>query len=152
VVDLALDLVRTTPGFSPPVASRAFGYAGVALYQAVVPGISGCRSFAGQLNGLTEAPRPASLACHWPTVASSALASILRALFPTPTVNRVAIEELERRVSTRLQCGKEAGRGWLPQAGGRWAAGRAGSSAGTPRDRHLASTTRRRAWPRRLQA
>jgi hypothetical protein len=27
--DLAAFLVRTTPGFSPPVASRAFGYAGV---------------------------------------------------------------------------------------------------------------------------
>jgi hypothetical protein len=36
--DLALVLVRTTPGFSPPVASRAFGYAGVALYEAVAPG------------------------------------------------------------------------------------------------------------------
>ena len=79
--DLALDLVRTTPGFSPPVASRAFGYAGVALYQAVVLGIPRCRSFAGELNGLAEAPRPARLACHWPTVASSALASILRSLF-----------------------------------------------------------------------
>jgi hypothetical protein len=102
--DLALDLVRTTPGFSPPVASRAFGYAGVALYQAVVPGISGCRSFAGQVNGLTEAPRPAHLAHHWPTVASSALASILRALFPTtPAVNRAAIEELERRFSTEAR-------------------------------------------------
>ena len=98
--DLALDLVRTTPGFSPPVASRAFGYAGVALYEAVVPGISGCRSFAGQLNELTEVPRPAHRACHWPTVASSALASILRALFPTtPALNRAAIRELERRFS-----------------------------------------------------
>jgi PAP2 superfamily len=102
--DLALDLVRTTPGFSPPVASRAFGYAGVALYQAVVPGIPGRRSFAGELNGLTDVPRPARLACHWPTVASRALASILRALFPTtPAVNRAAIEELERRVSKKAR-------------------------------------------------
>ena len=38
--DLALDLVRTTPGFSPPVASRAFGYAGVAVFLAVAPGLS----------------------------------------------------------------------------------------------------------------
>jgi PAP2 superfamily len=99
--DLALDLVRTTPGFSPPVASRAFGYAGVALYQAVVPGIPRCRSFAGELNGLAEPPRPARLAYHWPTVASSALASILPSLFPTtPAVNRAAIEELDRRFST----------------------------------------------------
>jgi PAP2 superfamily len=102
--DLALDLVRTTPGFSPPVASRAFGYAGVALYQAVAPGLPARRSFAGELNGLTDVPRPARLARHWPTVASAALASILRALFPTtPAMNRVAIEELEHRFSKQAR-------------------------------------------------
>src|SRR5512133_1785091 len=52
--DLALELVRTTPGFSPPVASRAFGYAGVALYEAIAPGITKRASFAGVLNGLTR--------------------------------------------------------------------------------------------------
>jgi len=102
--DLALDLVRTTPGFSPPVASRAFGYAGVALYEAVVPGVPGRRSFAGQLNALTRTARPAHGAYHWPTVASSALASILRSLFPTtPSGNRAALEELERRFSTEAR-------------------------------------------------
>jgi hypothetical protein len=50
--ELALDLVRTTPGFRPPVASRAFGYAGVALYEAVVRGMPGRRSLVGPLNGL----------------------------------------------------------------------------------------------------
>jgi PAP2 superfamily len=102
--DLALDLVRTTPGFSPPVASRALGYAGVALYQAIVPGIPERGSFAGRLNRLTEAPRPGHLAYHWPTVASSALASSLRALFPTtPAVNGAAIEALERRFATEAR-------------------------------------------------
>ncbi len=37
--DLILELIRQTPGFSPPVASRALGYAGVTAYEAVVPGI-----------------------------------------------------------------------------------------------------------------
>jgi hypothetical protein len=102
--DLALDLVRTTPGFSPPVASRAFGYAGVALYEAVVPGIAGRRGFAGWLDGLTETSRPTHRGYHWPTVASSALAAILRSQFPTtPSVNRAAIEELERRFSTEAR-------------------------------------------------
>jgi hypothetical protein len=102
--DLALDLVRTTPGFSAPVASRAFGYAGVALYEAVVPGAPGLRSFAAPLNALTRPARPAHGAYHWPTVASSALASILRSLFPTtPSVNRAAIEELERRFSAEAR-------------------------------------------------
>src|SRR5947208_12426927 len=62
--DLALGLVRTTPGFSPPVAARAFGYAGVAFHEAVVPGITKRRSFAGVLNGLTRAPSPADSASH----------------------------------------------------------------------------------------
>jgi hypothetical protein len=98
--DLALELVRTTPGFSPPVASRAFGYAGVALYEAVVPGMPEGRSLAGRLNELTRVPPPADRAYHWPTVANSALASILRSLFPTTSVaNSAAIDDLELRFS-----------------------------------------------------
>jgi hypothetical protein len=98
--DLALDLVRTTPGFSPPVAARAFGYAGVALYEAVVPGIPRRRSFAGRLNGLAQPPRATGGKYHWPTVANSALAAIFSSLFPTaPNEGRLAIDELERRFS-----------------------------------------------------
>lgn len=96
--DLALDLVRMTPGFSPPVASRAFGYAGVALYEAVVPGMRGRRSLAGRLNGLVRPACPSGGAFHWPSVANSALARILRRLFATTaTANLEAIDALERR-------------------------------------------------------
>lgn len=102
--DLALGLVRTTPGFSPPVAARAFGYAGVALHEAVAPGITKRRSFAGVLNGLARAPGPADSTYHWPTVANSALATILRLLFPTtPSGNIAAIDELERRFAGEAQ-------------------------------------------------
>ena len=94
--DLALDLVKQTPGLSPPVASRAFGYAGVTLYEALVPGMPGHRSLAGQLNDLSAAPGPADPANHWPTVANTALASILRSLFPTATSqNKAAMDALE---------------------------------------------------------
>src|SRR5919106_314796 len=44
--ELAMDHVRTTAGFTPPVASRAFGYLGVAVYEAVAPGMPGRRSLA----------------------------------------------------------------------------------------------------------
>jgi PAP2 superfamily protein len=108
--DLALGLVRTTPGFSPPVASRAFGYAGVTLHEAVAPGIAKRSSFAGVLNGLTSAPGPADSAYHWPTVANSALATILRLLFPTtPSGNMTAIEELERRYASAAQTALPSG-------------------------------------------
>jgi hypothetical protein len=96
--DLALDLVRTAPGFSAPVASRAFGYAGVAVYEAVVPGMRGRRSLVGRLNGLTPLRCPAGVAFHWPTVANSALAQVFRSLLPTtPESNVEAIDDLERR-------------------------------------------------------
>jgi membrane-associated phospholipid phosphatase len=102
--DLALGLVRTTQGLSPPVVSRAFGYAGVALYEAVAPGITKRGSLVGVLNGLTRAPGPADSAYHWPTVANSSLAAILRLLFPTtPSVNIAAIDELERRFAAEAQ-------------------------------------------------
>jgi PAP2 superfamily len=75
--DLALDLVRTTPGYSPPVAARTFAYAGIALREAVTP---------------------RATAYHWPSAANAALATILRALFPTtPEWNLDAIARLERR-------------------------------------------------------
>lgn len=100
--DLALELVRTTPGFSPPVTSRAFGYAGVALYQALV--LPRRSSLAGQLNELARAPGPLDHAYHWPTVANAALSSILRSLFPTATAqSAAAIDELERRFATSAQ-------------------------------------------------
>ena len=73
--DLALDLVRDTPGFTPPVASRAFGYLGVTLYESVAPGLDGYVSLAGQLNGLAPLPAPdPDERYHWPSVANSALA------------------------------------------------------------------------------
>jgi hypothetical protein len=99
--DLALDLVRGTPGFSPPVASRAFGYSGVALYEAIAPGTRGRRSLASRLNALTPPPAPAHGIFHWPTVANSALASILRSLFPTaPHAAAEAIAALEERFAS----------------------------------------------------
>jgi PAP2 superfamily protein len=98
--DLALDLVRSTPGYTPPVASRAFGYAGITLYEAVAPGLPESRGLAGRLNGLMPLNRRSHRAYDWPTVANSALARILRSLFPTaPPTLLAAIDDLEHRVS-----------------------------------------------------
>lgn len=81
---LHLSLIRRTWGFSPPVASRALGYLGVALYEAVVPGMPDYQSLAGQLNGLDALPQPvAGQDYHWGAAANSALATMTRLLFPT---------------------------------------------------------------------
>jgi hypothetical protein len=106
--DLSLELVRTTPGFSPPVASRAFGYAGVALYEALVPGMDGYRSLTGVLPGLTAVPAPGgNRAYDWPSVANSALAEVLRGLFPESRT--AAIDDLESRLDARMGNGLAPG-------------------------------------------
>ena len=53
---LILKLVRHTPTYSPPVASRAFGYLGVTAYEAMASGTMELRSLSGQLNGLSGVP------------------------------------------------------------------------------------------------
>ena len=54
---LVLELVRHTPTYSPPVASRSFAYLGVTAFEAAATGSSEMQSLAGQLNGLTPAPQ-----------------------------------------------------------------------------------------------
>ncbi len=102
--DLALDLIRSTPGYSPPVAARALGYMGVTLYETVQPGMPGYQTLAGQLNELDALPAADPLAVyHWPSAANHALASAARALFPTTTPEMVeAIDNLEASFALRF--------------------------------------------------
>lgn len=108
--ELSLELVTETPGFSPPVASRAFGYLGVTLYETVQPGMESYRSLAGQLNQLYRLPRTYDWAeYHWPTAANAALASVMRMLFPTAAEkHQQAIDALEQRFAERYQAEVEA--------------------------------------------
>lgn len=103
--DLHLRLVRRTWGFSPPVASRAFGYLGVTLYEATVPGMPGYQSLAHQLNELGDLPQPsAGLSYHWATAANSALATMTHLLFPTANdANKAAIDSLYEQYAGQFQ-------------------------------------------------
>lgn len=102
---LQLQLVQQTPGFSPPVASRAFGYSGVTLYESVVYGMPGYQSLAGQLNDLTELVHPSPvLEYHWATAANSALATMTRLLFPTASEeNQDRIDALYTQFANRYR-------------------------------------------------
>jgi hypothetical protein len=96
--ELLSTLVQETPGFSPPVAARAFAYAGVTLYEAVVPGMPQYQTLVGQLNGLNALPQPwAGEAHHWPAVANTALAGMVEKLFSSASgKNLAAIARLEQ--------------------------------------------------------
>jgi hypothetical protein len=98
--DLAQRLIRSTPGYSPPVASRALGCLGVGLYESLIPGMPDHVSLAGTLKSLEPLPRSgAGTAYHWPSVANAALAAMMRSLFPTaPDTIRAEIDLLEARL------------------------------------------------------
>jgi hypothetical protein len=95
---LALLLVQQTPGFSPPVASRALGYLGLTLYESVVPGMPDRISLAGQLNELDSLPlAQPDEPLHWPTVANASLATMTRMMFSNASAeNKARIDLLER--------------------------------------------------------
>ncbi|MCI4427542.1 MAG: vanadium-dependent haloperoxidase [Burkholderiales bacterium] len=108
---LALLLTQQTPGFSPPVAARAFAYLGLALYESVLPGMPERISLAGQLNELSSLPwaQPDEV-LHWPTAANAALATMLRLMFPTATAeNKARIDLLERNLPLKLAQDFDAG-------------------------------------------
>jgi membrane-associated phospholipid phosphatase len=97
---LALQLTQQTPGFSPPVASRALAYLGVTLYESVVPGMPAYQSLAGQLNELKSLPpvQPDE-PLHWPTVANAAMATMTRMMFSNASAeNKARIDVLERNL------------------------------------------------------
>lgn len=87
-------LTKETPGFSPPVAARAIGYATVALYESVRSGIPGSRSLVGQLKDLNALSTPLEgKKYHWPTVANSTLAQMAKYFYAR--ANGQLISEIE---------------------------------------------------------
>ena len=101
--NLSLQMVQQTPGFSPPVAARALGYLGLALYESVVPGMPAHASLAGQLNELSSLPwAQPDEPLHWPTVANASLATMNRMMFPSASAeNKARIDLLERNMALK---------------------------------------------------
>ena len=107
--DMELRLIKNGTGFSPPVAARALGYAGVALYGAVQPGIAGSQSLAGQLTGLSALPRPeAGQRYNWAVAANAAQALMAQSLFGNATpAQRTSIDSLETALNASSRTGAE---------------------------------------------
>lgn len=79
--DLSLTFTKRTGGFTPPVQARAYGYMGLALYEALVAGMPDHRSVASQLHGIGALPNPKGIPYQWPLVANAALAEVMRGLW-----------------------------------------------------------------------
>src|SRR6266496_149877 len=89
---LVLQLIRHTPTYSPPVASRSLAYLGVTAFESVASGSDDLQSLAGQLDGLRPLPRRnAGQVYDEGVVLNAALASLVQELFQNtgPTGQRV---------------------------------------------------------------
>ncbi|MBC3784302.1 vanadium-dependent haloperoxidase [Spirosoma utsteinense] len=104
-VSLQLKLTKSTAGFTPPVASRAYGYAGLTMYESIVPGSATGKTLVGQLQALTSLPQPESgQAYNWALSANAAQAAILRSLYPkTSDANKVTIDSLENALKAQFE-------------------------------------------------
>jgi hypothetical protein len=104
---LTLELVRHTPTYSPPVASRAFAYVGVTAFEALASGDGDLRSLAGQLNGLAPLPeREAGQDYADAVVVQAAMAAVIEDLFANtgPTGQR-AIAAFGRKLRGEVAAG-----------------------------------------------
>lgn len=94
-------LTKVSPGFTPPVASRAFGYAGIALYESVVPGMTTYQSLGIKLNGLPKMPLTVpGKNYYWPACANAAMAYMARNLYANmPSDQLTMVNNLETQIA-----------------------------------------------------
>ncbi|MEO7444327.1 MAG: vanadium-dependent haloperoxidase [Ferruginibacter sp.] len=89
-----------------PPTDRAFAYAGIALYEAVMPGMPSYQSLGGQLNGFPTSSNPLpvttpGMAYNWAASANAALAQINRRLF-TGAAAQTSINNLEASLQNQI--------------------------------------------------
>jgi hypothetical protein len=104
-LNMQIRLARTATGITNVLFFRPYSYSGIALYEAVVPGMPSYQSLAGQLTDLSGMPQTEpGLAYHWAGAANAALASINKQMFPTTSdANKAAIDSLEAALNQQYQ-------------------------------------------------
>ena len=102
-MNLQVRLMAATTGVANVAFVRPYAYSGIALYEAVVPGMPAYQSLAGQLTEMPSLPQTNSgQAYHWAASANTALAAINRYLFPSASdVNKAAIDSLEAALNNQ---------------------------------------------------
>lgn len=102
--DMTLKTIKGTPGFSPPVASRALGYAGLTMYESSVYGTNTNQSLAGQINGLKSLSKPNSISRYnWALSLNAAQHQILKDLFVTTSdANKKLIDSLKNALESEI--------------------------------------------------
>jgi hypothetical protein len=97
-------LLNANPATSNATNFDNFGYIGVGLYEAVRPGIAGSVSLSGKLQQMPAMPNiEANQQYLWAASANTAIASLVRSLFPGLTDgNKASIDSLENAYNQRF--------------------------------------------------
>jgi membrane-associated phospholipid phosphatase len=103
-MDLFLELERYTPGYRPPVSGRSAAYAGIAGYEAAVPGMKEeFNSMVGQFPGMEIPAVVEGAEYHWPTAVHAAYGAVVTQLFPTaPAAQQQKLFALKQKYTTRF--------------------------------------------------
>ena len=101
-------LTKKCAGFTPPVAARAFGYAGLTLYETVVYGMPNNQSIQNQLStGLKINAPDTTLEYNWAVAANAAMAETARLYYANmPESQQIAVAQLEEATYNNI---REAG-------------------------------------------
>ncbi len=100
-IDLVLIVAKETTGAQPPVVARANAYIGLALYEALLPGMPDHQSMQGQVNDLEPGSIPALEAgdYHWGIVANALLADMVGSCYSNaPADRKPEMEALEEQL------------------------------------------------------
>ncbi len=96
--ECATDCMEQYPSIADPIAARIYAYMGIALYQALVPGMPGSRSVEEIIPELRGLPYPDTIGnrYHWLLAANTAIAELLRQMLPPSSLIQRRIDSLER--------------------------------------------------------
>ncbi len=110
--DLQLRILRLPTGPNPfgLNGNRYFAYCGIALYEAVVPGMPAYQSLYGQLTDMPAMPlTEPGKAYHWPACANAALAFLNKNFYTnTSEPNKAAIDSLENALTAEYKTQTDA--------------------------------------------
>ena len=103
--DLIKTLTTETVGYTPPVAARAFGYTGVALYESVQYGMPDHASLSGKITDFDPVMSTVEgKEIYWPLVANATLAEMVKYFYNNATSERYqAVLDLETRFNDQFR-------------------------------------------------
>ena len=108
-MQMQIRLTRSTTNYNSVVSDRSFGYAGITMYESLVPGIPGYRSLLPQIGGKAVTINKSSDQYYWPASVNAAMALLTKSFFEsTSPANMASIDSLEETYVTKFQTEADA--------------------------------------------